>query len=132
MRLAKVVKLSKPELTSACAVGSLSRWDLCQAVFLIYIALTVPWRIGFGQPAEAGTFWFIFDLGIDIYFWVDLVLVSRLCWPCSPVCSPLTHPMLLPVFCRPPEQNFRTAVCECLHHRRLLVIPCFDSIGSVC
>ena len=54
-----------------------SYWDLCQAVFLIYIALVVPWRIGFNQPTEPGEFWFGFDLLIDIYFWIDLVLVRR-------------------------------------------------------
>ena len=49
-----------------------SNWDLAQAIILAYIALTVPFRVGLKQPAEGG--WYVLDLIIDLYFYVDVVL----------------------------------------------------------
>ena len=49
-----------------------SKWDLAQAIILAYIALTVPFRVGLKQPAEGG--WYVLDLIIDLYFYVDVVL----------------------------------------------------------
>ena len=48
------------------------RWDLTQAIILVYIALVVPFRVGYKQPAEGG--WYVLDLIIDLYFYVDIVL----------------------------------------------------------
>jgi CRP-like cAMP-binding protein len=47
------------------------RWDLTQACILVYIALVVPFRVGYKQPAEGG--WYAFDLIIDLYFYIDIV-----------------------------------------------------------
>ena len=49
-------------------------WDTVQIALLVYIALLVPFRIGFDQNAEPGDFFFIFDVGVDIYFIVDVYL----------------------------------------------------------
>ena len=46
--------------------------DLAQAIIPAYIALTVPFRVGLKQPAEGG--WYVLDLIIDLYFYVDVVL----------------------------------------------------------
>lgn len=54
-----------------------SRWDAIQAVFLSYIAFVVPYRIGFDNDASPDSFWFWFDLFIDIYFVVDVFLNFR-------------------------------------------------------
>eukprot|EP01047_Picozoa_sp_COSAG01_P023339 COSAG01_NODE_1409_length_10417_cov_4.920043_13_plen_198_part_00 len=54
-----------------------SRWDLVQAVLLIYIAINVPYRIGFDQGTQPFEFWFVFDMFVDVYFWIDLVLNFR-------------------------------------------------------
>lgn len=52
---------------TACAL-------LCVAV---YIAVIVPYRIGFNDNVELWSFWFFFDLSIDIYFVIDLCLNFR-------------------------------------------------------
>jgi hypothetical protein len=54
-----------------------SQWDIAQAFLLIYIAITLPFRLGFDQPTKPWEFWFIFDLLVDLYFWVDIVLNFR-------------------------------------------------------
>jgi hypothetical protein len=54
-----------------------SRWDLVQAVLLIYIAINVPYRIGFDQGTQPWEFYFVFDAMVDIFFWVDLFLNFR-------------------------------------------------------
>ena len=43
-----------------------------QAILLIYIAFFTIWRIAFNSDAEGGWEWF--ELGIDIFFTVDIVL----------------------------------------------------------
>ena len=43
-----------------------SRWDLAQALLLIYIAINVPYRIGFDQGTNPWEFWFCFDVVVDI------------------------------------------------------------------
>ena len=52
--------------------GFRGKWDLSQAVILLYVALVVPFRVGYRQPAESG--WYVLDLLIDLYFYVDVVL----------------------------------------------------------
>lgn len=53
------------------------RWDIVQAVFLLYIAVVVPYRIGFNDASRPWEFWFCIELFIDMYFIVDLVLNFR-------------------------------------------------------
>ena len=52
--------------------GFRGKWDLSQAAILLYVAMVVPFRVGYRQPAEGG--WYVVDLLIDIYFYVDVVL----------------------------------------------------------
>eukprot|EP01051_Picozoa_sp_SAG22_P020828 SAG22_NODE_4359_length_1293_cov_0.906198_2_plen_182_part_01 len=54
-------------------------WDMIQVFLLIYVALCVPYRIGFGKDTQISLDdpWFMFDLAIDIYFICDLVLNFR-------------------------------------------------------
>eukprot|EP01043_Picozoa_sp_COSAG02_P035665 COSAG02_NODE_2567_length_8517_cov_2.589570_4_plen_617_part_00 len=49
-------------------------WDSAQIALLVYIAVLVPFRIGFDQNAEPGDLFFIFDVGVDVYFIVDVYL----------------------------------------------------------
>lgn len=53
------------------------KWDMCQVIFLIYIAMAVPYRIGFNKNTQLGDSWFMLDLVIDIYFACDLFLNFR-------------------------------------------------------
>jgi hypothetical protein len=46
------------------------RWDITQAVILVYIALVVPFRVGYKQPSEGVLYGM--DLIIDLYFYVDI------------------------------------------------------------
>jgi hypothetical protein len=50
-------------------------WVLTQCVLLFYIAVLVPYRIGFDVDAEPWEFSFIFDIFVDVYFIVDMVLI---------------------------------------------------------
>lgn len=43
----------------------------------MYIAVIVPYRIGFDDNVKLWSFFFFFDLSIDIYFVVDLCLNFR-------------------------------------------------------
>eukprot|EP01047_Picozoa_sp_COSAG01_P054036 COSAG01_NODE_5857_length_3989_cov_3.940874_2_plen_281_part_00 len=52
-------------------------WDLTQAVLLGYIAVMLPYRLGFDDNVEMPSFSFFFDLCVDIYFIVDLFLNFR-------------------------------------------------------
>lgn len=47
-------------------------WDSCQAIFLIYIAFIVPFRVSFNQPSMGVSFWL--ESMMDVYFIVDLVI----------------------------------------------------------
>ena len=48
-----------------------------QAFLLIYVALSVPVRIGFGISNETfSPMWFV-ELGVDCYFWSDIVFNFR-------------------------------------------------------
>eukprot|EP01052_Picozoa_sp_SAG31_P031834 SAG31_NODE_3420_length_4297_cov_4.123294_4_plen_306_part_00 len=58
--------------------GSFRRtWDLVQAILLIYIAIVVPFRLGFDQPTKPWQVSFVLDILIDIYFWTDLIMNFR-------------------------------------------------------
>lgn len=52
-------------------------WDLVQAVLLMYIAVCLPYRLGFDDNVVLWSFWFFFDLAVDIYFIADLFLNFR-------------------------------------------------------
>lgn len=47
------------------------RWDIAQAVILVYIAMVVPFRVGYKQPSEG--LLYSLDLLIDLHFYIDLV-----------------------------------------------------------
>ena len=45
-------------------------WDLLQAIILVFVSITVPFRVGLKQPAEGPSYWV--ELLIDLYFWFDI------------------------------------------------------------
>lgn len=49
-------------------------WSLLQTVFLLYIALLLPFRIGFESEVNCSPGMIAFDLFLDIFFIVDIVL----------------------------------------------------------
>ena len=57
--------------------GFRGNWDMVQAALLIYIAISLPYRLGFDDNTVVGSFWFCFDVGLDIYFLIDLFLNFR-------------------------------------------------------
>ena len=46
-------------------------WDLTQAFILVFVSITVPFRVGLKQPAEGPSYWV--ELAIDLYFWFDIL-----------------------------------------------------------
>lgn len=52
-------------------------WDLVQAFLLMYIAVSLPYRLGFDDNVVLWSFAFFFDLCVDIYFIADLCLNFR-------------------------------------------------------
>ena len=52
-------------------------WDMVQAVLLVYIAVNLPYRIGFDSDTILWSFWFFFDLWCDLFFITDLFLNFR-------------------------------------------------------
>lgn len=48
------------------------RWDMIQLLLLIYVAIAVPFRVGFSVKLDLWTFWFFFDVSTDIYFISDI------------------------------------------------------------
>ena len=54
------------------------RWDVAQLILVIYVALGVPYRLGFDRPVQLWSFpWFWVDLMVDIYFIVDIIVALR-------------------------------------------------------
>ena len=51
-----------------------ANWDISSAVALGYIAVTLPYRLGFDDNVQLWSFWFWFDLAIDVFFISDLCL----------------------------------------------------------
>ena len=47
-------------------------WDMAQIFILTYVALAVPYRMGFDADAYGG--WYVLEFFVDLYFWVDLAL----------------------------------------------------------
>jgi hypothetical protein len=52
-------------------------WDIFQIVFLFYVTLLVPIRVGFNVNSEPASTEFFMDLVVDLYFIVDLGLQFR-------------------------------------------------------
>jgi len=54
--------------------AALSRmtWDAIQVVFLLYIAMVVPYRVGFNEPAQGPLYWL--EVLQDLFFIVDIFL----------------------------------------------------------
>lgn len=50
------------------------KWDFLQLVFLSYVAFAVPYRLGFSDSVTLWSAWFWFDLGVDLYFILDIVV----------------------------------------------------------
>ena len=46
-------------------------WDFLQVFLLLYIAISVPYRLGFSEPSYGP--WYVADFFVDIYFYVDMV-----------------------------------------------------------
>jgi hypothetical protein len=57
--------------------GFRHRWDVMQMILLVYVAVLIPYRIGFDQDAKPWQFGFVFDIFVDIYFIVDIWLSFR-------------------------------------------------------
>tara|TARA_B110000977_G_scaffold184355_1_gene247946 strand:+ start:324 stop:2627 length:2304 start_codon:yes stop_codon:yes gene_type:complete len=45
-------------------------WDAAQIIILCYVALAVPYRMGFDADAYGG--WYVLEFLVDLYFWIDL------------------------------------------------------------
>jgi hypothetical protein len=56
------------------------QWDLAQIFLLVYVAIGVPYRLGFEVDVSCWTFWFWFDLIVDIYFIADVFVSFRTCY----------------------------------------------------
>ena len=74
-RIARMCPVCNPEKTFR------KRWDIAQVFFLVYVALLVPVRTGFGDlnSIELKPFhfaWFV-DACVDLYFIVDIVVNFR-------------------------------------------------------
>jgi CRP-like cAMP-binding protein len=52
-------------------------WDLMQIVMLFYVALAVPFRIGFQMPVGVGSAAFVWEIVVDLYFGADIVINFR-------------------------------------------------------
>eukprot|EP01043_Picozoa_sp_COSAG02_P029200 COSAG02_NODE_1806_length_10867_cov_7.575130_5_plen_748_part_01 len=52
-------------------------WDLLQIVMLFYVALVVPFRIGFDEEAKPSHWIFWWEVLVDLYFWLDIVMNFR-------------------------------------------------------
>ena len=54
------------------------KWDVAQILLLAYVAMSVPYRLGFDENVELWSFpWFWVDLCVDIYFITDLFVSMR-------------------------------------------------------
>ena len=52
-------------------------WDLVQVLLLGYVAIAVPYRTCFDINVDTNSPWFWFEVGLDVYFAVDIVLNFR-------------------------------------------------------
>jgi len=51
-----------------------ANWDMTLVITLMYIAVTLPYRLGFDDNVHLWSFWFWFDVAIDVFFISDLLL----------------------------------------------------------
>lgn len=58
----------------------MNRWDLAQLTCIIYIAVAVPWRLGFDITISLDSFMFWWDVLVDMYFIADVVMNFRLAY----------------------------------------------------
>ena len=47
-------------------------WDIAQVLLLLYVVVTVPFRLGFDQRVDAWTFTFFVEAVVDLYFLLDI------------------------------------------------------------
>eukprot|EP01043_Picozoa_sp_COSAG02_P044716 COSAG02_NODE_4021_length_5891_cov_414.995684_1_plen_1502_part_00 len=59
------------------AVRFRQAWDVAQVFILFYVAMSVPFRVAFSHDAVPFTATFWFEVCIDVYFWIDIVLNFR-------------------------------------------------------
>lgn len=52
-------------------------WDSLQILFVVYVALVLPFRLGFSVVPEVGSVGWWLELIVDLYFMVDIVLNFR-------------------------------------------------------
>ena len=52
-------------------------WDIAQIIMLLYVALIVPFRIGFEMRANPENVMFWLEVVVDIYFWMDIFINFR-------------------------------------------------------
>ena len=52
-------------------------WDMAQVVLLTYVALAVPYRMGFQKEVPFGTTWFWVEVIVDVYFMLDIWINFR-------------------------------------------------------
>lgn len=50
------------------------RWDTAQVISLLYVAILVPARTGFGIDLEFGTWEWWLELSVDLYFICDIIV----------------------------------------------------------
>jgi hypothetical protein len=73
---AALSKLSTKHLISPLS-SFRADWDVTQLLMLLYIAITLPYRIGFFDGVRLWSFWFFVDAIIDLYFIADLFINMR-------------------------------------------------------
>ena len=66
----------RPEGTGSAVQFRLG-WDLSQILMLFYVAVAVPYRIGFQQEAPLHSVAFWWEVVVDVYFWIDIVINFR-------------------------------------------------------
>ena len=52
-------------------------WDMAQVVLLAYVALAVPYRMGFQKDVPFDTTWFWIEVVVDVYFMLDIWINFR-------------------------------------------------------
>jgi Ca2+-binding EF-hand superfamily protein len=52
-------------------------WDVAQVVLLTYVALAVPYRMGFQKDVPFNTSWFWVEVVVDVYFMLDILINFR-------------------------------------------------------
>merc|ERR1711871_386083 len=53
------------------------KWDLWLAFLILYSVMTVPYRLGFNDPAPEMSFFWWFDWVVDVFFVLDMCAAFR-------------------------------------------------------